>query len=132
MEFSEGWLRGFRDRYNIKFVKLHGEKQDADMASIEEWAKNVRPDLLKRYEKCDIFNCDETGLYYCATPDSTLALANEKVSSSKKRKERLTILLGANMNGSEKLKLFVGKSKSPDASNMCIFPFPTAQTTQLG
>ena len=54
MEFSEGWLRGFRDRY-IKLEKLRREKQDADMAGGKEWVKNVLLGLLERYKKRDIF-----------------------------------------------------------------------------
>ena len=38
---------------------------------------------------------------------------NEKLSGGKKSKERLTVLLTSNMDGSDKRKLFVGKSAKP-------------------
>lgn len=31
LKASTRWLEGFRDRYNLKFVKLHGEKKSADI-----------------------------------------------------------------------------------------------------
>ena len=114
MDFSEGWLSGFKSRHNIHFRKLHGEGADADREGADDWARNVLPTLLLRYEPEDVYNCDETGLYYRATPDGTLMLRSESVSGSKKKKERLTVLLACNMTGNDKLDPFViGKSKHP-------------------
>ena len=35
--FGEGWLRGFKSRYNIVFKKSYGEKAAADTVAAEEW-----------------------------------------------------------------------------------------------
>ena len=52
--------------------------------------------------------------YYRATPDSSLVKQGESISGSKKRKDRLTILLTANMTGSDLMKpLVIGTSKKP-------------------
>lgn len=62
----------------------------------------------------DIFNVDETGLFFKCTPDKTFAFKGEKCSAGKHSKERITVLVGANMDGSEKLPLLViGKSANP-------------------
>ena len=59
-------------------------------------------------------HCDETGLCFRALPVGTLCFKNDKLSGSKKSKERLTVLLTANMDGSDKLWPFViGKSANP-------------------
>ena len=61
---------------------------------------------------CDVYNMDETGLFYCLTPNSTSATGS--VRGTKKCKDRLTITLCANADGSHKCKpLVIGKSKKP-------------------
>ncbi|KAM7284807.1 tigger transposable element-derived protein 4-like [Ixodes scapularis] len=54
------------------------------------------------------------GLFYKALPTKTLTYNGETCSGGKRSKERITVLVGANMNGSKKLKMVVaGKSKHP-------------------
>ena len=63
-----------------------------------------------------IYNCDETALYYKILPDRTLATKNdtEKRKGHKLIKDRLTILLCTNWAGTHKLKpLCIGKYQSP-------------------
>ena len=46
-------------------------------------------------------------------PDKTLRVKREKCTGGKLSKERVTVLVGANMSGSEKRKLLViGKSRA--------------------
>ena len=72
------------------------------------------PKLIENYREEDIFNADETGLFYRCLPDKTLAFKGEKCHGGKHSKERITLLLAANMNGSEKIKpLLIGKSAKP-------------------
>lgn len=77
--------------------------------------------LTSQYVSRDIFNADESGLFYSMAPTKTIARA--RFSSRKKAKERLTILFAVNADGSEKRKpLIIGtaarprcfKSKSPN------------------
>jgi len=61
----------------------------------------------------DIYNVDETGLVYNALPAVTLSTAGD-AHGGKTQKERVTLLVGANLTGYDKLKLvFVGKAKNP-------------------
>ena len=54
------------------------------------------------------------GLYWRLLPDKTHALAGEVCTGGKKSKERVTVLVCANMSGSEKLPLLtIGKFKQP-------------------
>ena len=55
------------------------------------------------------------GFYFCALP--TLCFKNEKLSGSKKSKEHSTILLTANMDGSDRLQPFVIEK----SANQCCF-----------
>ena len=68
---SNGWLESFRKCNNIAFYIKCGEKTDVDIAAVEDW-KDKLPTLLEGYNPCDIFNMDETGLFFRTTKDKTL------------------------------------------------------------
>jgi hypothetical protein len=75
------------------------------------WIKNL-PDVLAGYSSNDIFNVDKTGLFLKCLPDKTLILKEKECLGGEYGKERITIMVGANMPGTEKQKLFVfGKAK---------------------
>ncbi|GBL87092.1 hypothetical protein AVEN_218783-1 [Araneus ventricosus] len=65
---------------------------------------------VKRYDDRDIFNADETGLFYRVLPDKTLY---EKCSGGKISKERLTLLLCYNLLGDFETPVVIGKTKKP-------------------
>lgn len=58
------WVNRWKKRNNIVVKNLHGEAASADLAGANEWLQNRVPTLLNEYEPENIFNCDETGLFY--------------------------------------------------------------------
>ena len=111
---SPSWIQRWRERNLIVFKRQHGEKQDHDSEAAEHWLTSVWPRIQDHYAVSEIYNCDETCLYYRALLQGTVCFKNEKLSGGKKSKERLTVLLTSNMDGSDKRKLFVvGKSAKP-------------------
>ncbi|CAG8508774.1 9583_t:CDS:2 [Dentiscutata erythropus] len=101
LNFSSGWLHKFKERNGIGREKLHDEVGSVDNDAI------IRELLLLR-NKCtnypfeQIYNMDETALFYQLEPDHSLA--TQRLSGRKKDKECITIALYANANGSHKLK----------------------------
>jgi hypothetical protein len=70
--------------------------------------------LLSAYDLEDIFNADETGLYYRMNANTTLATG--PVSGEKKDKTRITIMFTTNASGTMALKpLVINNSKMPVA-----------------
>jgi hypothetical protein len=64
------------------------------------------------YALKDIFNMDETGLFWKLQPDRSLATC--QTSGGRKSKDRITLALTVNADGSEKLEPWViGRSKNP-------------------
>ncbi|GBL73901.1 Tigger transposable element-derived protein 4 [Araneus ventricosus] len=61
----------------------------------------------------NIFNADETRLFYRILPDKTLCFKGEKCSGGEISKERLTILLDCNMLGEFETPLVIGKARKP-------------------
>jgi hypothetical protein len=55
----------------------------------------------------DIFNTDETALYYTATPDYYMIFKNASASAGKKVKDIITVLLTCSMMETIKMKPLV-------------------------
>ena len=68
--------------------------------------------LCTQYKPYDILNIDETGLFWKASPDRTLTTYSRP--GRKKAKDRITLALTYNADGSEKYEIWViSKSKNP-------------------
>ena len=113
---STGWQWRFCQRHGIRQLSLQGEKLSADLDAPDPF----REKLLKLIEDEgftleQIYNCDETGLYYRMLPEKTLAARSEnEAPGMKKQKERITLMACSNATGSHKLPLmFVGKAQNP-------------------
>jgi hypothetical protein len=62
-------------------------------------------DLIKEYDLVDVFNMDETSLFYRIEPNCSLA--THHLSRTKLHTEKLTAALTSNMDGSIKLPPFI-------------------------
>lgn len=110
---SNGWLEGFKRRHDIAFKKAAGESKSVDQGVCNQWTEDL-PNLLEGYEPDDIYNADETALFFKCLPDKTFTFKGEKCHGGKQSKERLTLLQCVNMSGTDKLPLLIiGKSKRP-------------------
>lgn len=108
-KFSYGWLQNFKIWCGIKCYYLHRESGDVDGVTLTV-AKI--PFILKKYEQEDIFNFDETRLYFKASLCETLNI--EKAKRNKKNKDQVTLGLCTNISGKEGLKLvFIHKLARP-------------------
>ncbi|XP_050303768.1 tigger transposable element-derived protein 4-like [Anthonomus grandis grandis] len=114
LKCSESWIKRFRQRHKIVFGKISGGAASAPQGVRENWLTTVWAELRKGYKDVEIYNADETGLFYKLTPDKTLRFKGETCTGGKLSKERITVLVATNMTGSDKPKLIViGKSRNP-------------------
>ncbi|UYV71913.1 hypothetical protein LAZ67_9001124 [Cordylochernes scorpioides] len=62
---SRGWFENFKKRSGIHSVVRHGEAASSDMKAAEDYIKTFS-DLIKAqgYISQQVFNCDETGLFW--------------------------------------------------------------------
>ncbi|NXA88486.1 TIGD4 protein, partial [Melanocharis versteri] len=115
---SNGWLDRFKSRYGLVFRAQPVEAAASTAATTTSdaptlWYQNVLPYYLNDYQPKNVFYIQETGLLYQMLPHNTFAFKGETCSVGKQSKERITVVVGTNMDGSEKLPLLViGKSKS--------------------
>ena len=110
---SNGWLSHFKTCHGISQKRICGESSAGYEETCDKWLTITLPTLTEGYNARDIFNIDETGLFFKILPDKTLGFKNEPCHGGKHSKERLTVLAGANADGTEKFPLLViGKSKN--------------------
>jgi hypothetical protein len=76
---SNGFLRGFCARYNIKCKELEGEAGSVDESTIQEWFSKVS-NMIEDYEDKDVYNLDETGLFYKAERGKSFVTGNESAN----------------------------------------------------
>lgn len=110
---TDGWFHRWKKRENIVFKRTHGELKDADFTGAENWINNEWPKISSEYPPCNVYNADETGIYYRALPQHTYLFKNEDAKGCKTSKERITALCCVNMSGNKKQLLVIGKTKSP-------------------
>ena len=109
--FSTGWLDAFKARYKIKRFRRHGKAGAVDRILVKEELIELREDL-KDVDNENIYNIDETGLFWKTSPDGTLA--TEQTAGGKHEKARITANFCCNVTGKHKLKpWFIGKAKIP-------------------
>ena len=111
---SVNWITTFKERHRIKFRSVQGEERAVDMETVEQWHQTIWPNILEIYEPRNIFNCDESGLFYKLLPNKTLAFKGQRCAGGKLSKDRLTLMFCVNMDGSDKCPLLtIGKSQKP-------------------
>lgn len=83
------------------------------IAKVNDWHAGEIIKLIADYSP-DIFNADETGLFFQLLPQHTLAAKGDHCRGGKKAKQRLTALFCCNASGTEKMRpLIVGRSANP-------------------
>lgn len=63
--------------------------------------------IVKQYGTRNTCNADETALLFKCIPNRSLALTNNKYFGGKQNKERIPVIIGRNMTGTEKLKFSI-------------------------
>ncbi|XP_061746133.1 tigger transposable element-derived protein 1-like [Nerophis ophidion] len=115
---SRGWLDGFKKRIGIRFVVRNGEVASSDMEAADDYLKTFAEIIAAEgYVPQQVFNCDETRLFWKKMPKKFCATAEEQAMPGKKPlQDRLTLALCANASGDCKIKpLLVHLSENPRA-----------------
>lgn len=99
-------------------MSITGEKLSSNEAAVEPF-KNLLRNKIQEMQLChdQIYNADESGLFYKLLPQKTLAHQAEASAPGRKMsKQRITFMPCSNASGTHKMRLLVlGKSQKPRA-----------------
>ncbi|XP_060596149.1 tigger transposable element-derived protein 4-like [Ruditapes philippinarum] len=109
---SKGWLECFIKRHNISFWSMSGERGDVKQSTISEWTEKL-PTLCANYKPENIFNMDETSLFFRDSGRKTYRLKGDDCAGGKRSKERITAALCSSLTGEKIKPLVIGKSRNP-------------------
>ncbi|GFX75677.1 uncharacterized protein TNCV_3575021 [Trichonephila clavipes] len=90
---SEGWLTNFKKRNGIVFKKMCGESSSVDINVCSKW-QNSLSDLIKEYEPSNIFNTDETGLFFKCLPEKNIYVQKRKMPWRKTQQGEVNYFTG--------------------------------------
>ena len=99
---SQGWLWRWQKRHGISQHQVVGEKRSADQDGTALFPPKLMAHIADN-NLCgeQVYNADETGLFYKMLPDRTLAMKNDacKAEGFKLAKDRTTLLFCCNKTG---------------------------------
>lgn len=104
---TSGWFTRWQHRENVVYSgKPHGTDQaeaDDTTSAAKTWICNEWPAIVSQYEPSEVYNANDTGLFYRASPER----------GDKACKERITVLCCVSMTGEKRELLVIGKGKNP-------------------
>ncbi len=123
------WLSQFRVRRGLQKMLLHGEgakvnKSDLGlMAALDDLYA-----IIAQYDPENVYNMDETGLFFRLLPRYSLLMPDEDISTTrgkKKSKDRVFLIVCANAVGTHKIPCaLIGKPKTPACIKDRQWPVP--------
>jgi len=63
LKLSSGWLESFKNRHQLRAFRKHGEAASVNLKVVASEIERIQ-EITKDYDLKDIFNMDETGLFY--------------------------------------------------------------------
>jgi len=114
---SSEWLTRFKQRHGIRELTIQGKRLSCSVEAVDKFYIEFQEFLqLENLQSDQIYNADETGLYWMCLPTQTLAMSKEKSTPGHKSfKKRITVMCCGNASETHKMKLLViGKAKNLD------------------
>ena len=122
LQASNGWLEKFKKRHGLKKFSLKGEILSNDNKSAEKFVELLEEKIMgENLNLENVYNADESGIYWKILLKYTFALSTENAASGfKENKDRFTALFCANATGYHRIPLLIiGKSAKPrDLTNL--------------
>ena len=110
---SNGWLDRWKKKHNIKKMTISGESGDVSGSTVSSWKERL-PEIIEGYGIDDIWNLDETGVFWQALPDKGFGQRVRQCKGGKKSKQRITVAFIVNAAGrSEGKPIVIWKSENP-------------------
>ena len=93
-------------------MRICGESGDVQGPTVVSWKERL-PELLSGFASDDIWNIDETGLFWKALPDQGFGVKGKACKGGKKAKERFTVAFFVTAAGKKEKPIVIWKSENP-------------------
>jgi hypothetical protein len=101
------WLSHFRTRRGLQKMLLHGEGAEVDKNDLELLSTlEELYSIIAQYDPENVYNMDETGLFFRLLPRYSILMSNKDISSTrgkKKAKDRVSLIVCTNASGTHKI-----------------------------
>jgi len=123
------WLRRFRVRRRLQKMLLHGEGAEINKSDLGLLvALNDLYAIIAQYDHENVYNVDETSLFFHLLPKYSLLMPDEDISitrGKKKSKDQVSLIVCANAVGSHKIPCaLISKPKAPACIKDRQWPVP--------
>jgi hypothetical protein len=85
LKFSNGWVERFKSRHQLRSIVHHSEAGSVDVEAVRKEHERLHP-IIGAYKDKNVFNADESAMFYAMPPDR--GLAREKRQGTKGNKVR--------------------------------------------
>lgn len=113
--FTNHWLETYKERYKVSDFDRNRESDGMGLQAVStrfETRFETFSETLKTFEREEIYNMDETALFWKMSPDNTPVSGGK--AGSKLEKAQITVILACNATGTHRLPPWViGKAHTP-------------------
>ena len=88
LKASNEWLEYFKKCFGLRQTRIVGEAEDVPVIIIKARMERL-PEIIQGYSADDIWNMDESGLFFKAFPNTGSAKKTKKCKDGKKSKSDL-------------------------------------------
>lgn len=74
---SDGWITNVNKRNGLIWHSVSGESANVDEEGLKMWREQVLYPTMRQFDPSDVFNTDESGLFYEMMPDKTLDFSSK-------------------------------------------------------
>ncbi|GBN02041.1 Tigger transposable element-derived protein 4 [Araneus ventricosus] len=111
---SNGWLEKFKRRHGIMAKAISGESKDVDDNDNENWIPEILSNILKDYKPENIFNADETALFFQCWPQKTFTFEKEKMLWRKTKQSKINCHVRCKYDWTSEIDtIVIGRSNNP-------------------
>ena len=101
-----------KQRHDIVGMTLCGEAAVYPIL-VTDWKAVCLSEIIKDYKESDVFNCDETGVFFLQSSNRSLIMPGDDAHGVKQDEKRFTLLLTASWMGEKEKPLMIWKSENP-------------------